>query len=142
MKKIAALVTTLILGASTAALAAPNGPNVRDHRAPYSQFRPQLPSWTLLSQNASLARGRDKIDVSSSARFTKLKLEASRGSMFIDKVVITFANGERQVVNLDKTIGARTGATTIDLTGRSRQISKIVVSGKGGFRAGYSLAAV
>jgi hypothetical protein len=142
MKKITALVTTLILGVSTAAMAAPNGPSVRDHRAPYTQFRPQLPSWTLLSSNASLSRGKDKIDVSSSARFTKLKLEASRGSMFIDKVVITFANGERQVVNLDKTIGARTGAATIDLQGRSRQISKIVVSGKGGFRSGYSLAAV
>jgi hypothetical protein len=142
MKKIAALVTTLILGASTVALAAPNAPYARDHRAPYTQFRPQLPSWTMLSSNASLARGKDKIAVSSSARFTKLKLEASRGSMFIDKVVITFANGERQVVNLDKTIGARTGATTIDLQGRARQISKIVVSGKGGFRAGYSLAAV
>lgn len=54
---------------------------------------------------------------------------------------ITFANGERQVVNLDKMIGARMGATMIDLQGRSRQISKIVVSGKGGFRSGYSLAA-
>ena len=142
MKKIAALVTTLILGASTVALAAPNDSYARDRRAPYTQFRPQMPSWTLLSSNSSLARGKDRIEVSSTARFSKLKLEASRGSMFIDKVVITFANGQRQVVNLDKTIGARTGATTIDLEGRSRQISKIVVSGKGGFRAGYSLAAV
>jgi hypothetical protein len=144
MKKITALVTTLILGVSTAAMAAPNGPSVRDHRAPYTQFRPQLPSWTMLTSNASLARGKDKIAVSSSARFTKLKLEVSgRGSLFIDKVVITFANGERQTVNLDKTIGARTGAEMIDLQGRSRQISKIVVSGKGGgFRSGYSLSAV
>lgn len=142
MKKIAALVTTLLLGASTAALAAPNEPYVRDHRAPYTQFRPQIPSWTLLSSNASLARGRDRIAVNSSARFSKLKLEAARGSVFIDKIVITFANGERQVVNLDKRIGARTGAMTIDLDGRSRQIAKIVVSGQGSFRAGYNLAAV
>ncbi len=142
MQKIAALVTTLILGASTAALAAPNEPYVRDHRAPYTQFRPQVPSWTMLASNATLTRGKDRIAVSSSARFTKLKLEASRGSMFIDKVVITFANGERQTVNLDQTIGARRGAATIDLTGRSRQISKIVVSGRGGFRSGYSIAAV
>lgn len=142
MSKIAALVTTLVLGASSVALAAPEAPYVRDHRAPYTQFRPQLPSWTLLSTNASLARGRDRISVSTPARFSKLKLEASRGSMFIDKIVITFANGERQVVNLDRRISARTGATTIDLDGRARQISKIVVSGTGNFRAGYTLAAV
>lgn len=147
MSKIAALVTTLVLGASSAALAAPDAPDapdapyVRDHRAPYTQLRPRMPTWTLLSSNASLARGRDRISVSTPARFSKLKLEASRGSMFIDRIVITFANGERQVVNLDRRISARTGATTIDLEGRSRQISKIVVSGTGHFRAGYTLAA-
>lgn len=141
MKKIAALVTTLILGASTAALAAPNAPYERDHRAPYTQFRPRLPSWTTLASNESLSRGRDRVAVANMSRFTKLKIEASRGSMFIDKVVITFANGERQVVNLDKTLGRYTGGATIDLQGRARQITSISVSGKGGFRSGYSLSA-
>ena len=141
MKKIAALVTTLILGASTAALASPDEPYVRDHRAPYTQFRPQLPSWTLLTSNASLVRGKDRVHVETPMRFSKLKLEASRGAMFIDKVVITFANGERQVVNLDRMIGTRSGGALIDLSGRSRQIAKIVVSGRGGFRSGYSISA-
>lgn len=141
MKKIAALVTTLILGASTAALADRGEPYERDHRVPYTQFRPEVPSWTLLSNNASLARGRDRIVVDSPVRFQKLRLEATRGTMFIDKIVITFANGERQVVNLDRRISPRAGATMIDLEGRSRQIAKIVVSGRGSYRAGYNLAA-
>jgi len=167
--KITALVTTLFLGASSAAMAAPDAPYARDHRAPIEQpdvrdhrapieqpdvrdhrepierpsrpYRPTMPSWTALSTNSSLLRGRDRIEVNTRARFSKLKLEASRGSMFIDKVVITFANGERQVVELAKMIGQRSGAMLIDLDGRSRQITKIVVSGKGGFRSNYSLLA-
>jgi hypothetical protein len=144
MKKITALVTTLVLGLSSAAMAAPSyEPSVRDHRGPWSpSFRPQVPSWTTLESNGSLTRGKDRIEVSSRARFTKLKLEAARGSMFIDKVVITFANGQRQVVELSKTIGQRSGAATIDLQGQSRQITKIVVSGKGSYRTSYSLLAV
>ncbi|CAN5904625.1 hypothetical protein BH11MYX3_BH11MYX3_16730 [soil metagenome] len=145
MKQITALVTTLVLGLSSAAMAAPSygGSSVRDHRGPSSRpFRPQLPSWTTLESNGSLARGKDRIEVSSRARFTRLKLEAARGSMFIDKVVITFANGQRQVVDLAKTIGQRSGAAMIDLQGQSRQITKITVSGKGSSRTSYSLLAV
>lgn len=88
-------------------------------------------------------RGRDVIDVSSAARFGKLKLEATgRGSIYIDKLVITFGNGQRQVVNVGKRISAREGAALIDLDGRSRNIDKVLVVGKGGFRASYSLAAL
>ena len=152
MKKIAALVTTLILGASSVALAAPGwgqSPSygAANDRAPYAArfrptFRPTFQTWTTLEANGSLARGRDFIDVSSNARFSKLKLEATgRGSVHIEKLVIVFGNGQRQVVNVDKRLNGRSGATLIDVEGRSRNIDKILVMGRGGFRASYSLSA-
>ena len=178
MKKITALVTTLFLGLSGAAMAdtgrqfhgpaeqAPiaqptydngrdhhepiaqpaygdNGPMVRDHGDGDRQaFRPVAKSWVALASNSSLMRGKDIINVSTLARFSTLKLEASRGSLQIDKVVITFANGQKQIVQLDKTLGRRDGSATIDLQGRSRQITKVVVSGRGNFRSSFSLLAV
>ena len=146
MKKIAALVTTLILGASSAALAAPSyGPSYgpANARAPMAaRFRPQVQAWTTLESKGSLTRGRDLINVSSNARFSKLKLEASgRGTVHIEQLVIVFGNGQRQVVKLDKRLTNRTGATLIDVDGRSRNIDKIMVTGKGGFRATYTLSA-
>ena len=146
MKKISAIVTALVLGASSVAMAAPGfGP--ANTRAPmgqaYRPFRPVPQSWVTLESNGSLARGRDHINVNTGARFSKLKLEsASRGSLFIDKVIISFANGQKQVVELDKRLGNRTGAALIDVDGRSRQITRIVVMGKGGYRGTYTLSAL
>lgn len=164
MKKIAALVTTLILGASSAALAAPGwadnsqGPandrfgdrmgdrgNDRGNDRAFARpaFRPTIPTWTMLESSGSLARGRDFINVSTSARFSKLKLEATgRGSLYIEKLVIVFGNGQKQTVAVNKKLSARSGATMIDVDGRSRQIDKVMVLGRGGYRASYSLAAL
>ena len=160
MKKIAALVTTLILGASSAALAAPgwadnsygpandrmpdrSGERMPDRAQFGRPFRPTIPQWTTLESSGSLARGRDFINVSTSARFSKLKLEATgRGSIYIDKLVIVFGNGQKQVVNVDKRLNGRSGATVIDVDGRARNIDKVMVLGRGGYRATYSLTAL
>ena len=120
-----------------------NAPMVRDHRDQDArEYRPVAKSWVALASNSSLMRGKDVINVNTLARFSTLKLEASRGSLQIDKVVITFANGQKQIVQLDKTLGGRGGAATIDLQGKSRQITKVVVSGRGNFRSSFSLLAV
>jgi hypothetical protein len=145
MKKIAALVTTLILGASSAALAAPgfahNSFGPANRVAAARPFRPAQ-VWKTLEASGSLTRGRDAIDVSATARFSKLKLEAARGSLYINKIVITFGNGQKQTVKVGKTLTARSGATLIDVDGRTRNIDKVMVMGRGGYRATYSLAAL
>lgn len=145
MKKIAALVTTFVLGISGAAMAAPgyDGFHGPANRPPVAQpYRPIAPRWVTLASGDSLLRGRDMIAVNSLARFSTLKLQASSGSTFIDKVVITFANGQKQTVSLSKTLSARSGGTTIDLSGNTRQITRIQVVGKGGLRSSYSVLAV
>ena len=156
MKKLAILFTTLVLGASSVAFAdhtiAPNAyepsklrdrdfddDGIRDHRGGWNRPRPQR--WTTLAENAVMQRGRTVIDVSSQRRFTKISLDANR-PMFVDKVLILFANGERQVVEMNKRLGAYGAPVVIDLAGNSRMIDKVMVLGKGRIRASFTLKAI
>lgn len=153
--KISAIVTALVLGASSLAAAAPSithqqtvqrtyRDNVADRRFAPPMVRPAPVRWQLLDSAKPSRLGRTVVDVNSKARFSKLKLEATRGTASIDKVMITFANGRTQIVNLDKRLSGY-GASSfaiIELDGLvGRQISKIVVLSKTNARASYSILA-
>lgn len=149
--KISALVTSLVLGISSVAAAAPGAPAVHQHPVAAARFAPPmvrpLPSpthWMLLDTAKPSRFGRTVVDVNTKARFSKLKLEAVRGVASIDKVVITYANGRTQTVELDQRLGGY-GAKSfsiIELDGRNaRQITKIVILSKFGSRASYSISA-
>jgi hypothetical protein len=148
-RALAITLTTLVLGASSVALAdhtqAP--PVIRDHRGPdldpspgdyRMRFRPNPRSWTELSGYAMSRFGRTVIDVKNPQHFRTLKLEAVRGATYVDRVLITFGNGQTQVVELEKMLSSRS-PMLIDLDGRARNIDKIVVLGRTsrGNRYGY-----
>src|SRR3954466_10808229 len=105
-----AIVTTLVLGSSSIALAAPN---VRDHRTDaqpsfqpsyQTQYRPApRPRAIVLAQSTRL-QGRDVIRVNDSRAFTKLELRSQSGRTQLDKVLITFGNGQSQVIDCNKTL--------------------------------------
>lgn len=153
--KLSVLVTSIVLGISSVAAAAP-GALDRDARVnaepvvaarfapPMVRPLPHPVKWMLLDTAKPSRFGRTVIDVDTKARFTKLKLEAQRGVASIEKLVITYANGRTQVVDLDTRLGGY-GAQSfkiIELDGRNaRQISKIVIHSKRGTRASYSISA-
>ena len=153
--KIKALVTALVLGSSSVALAdhtvaqAPQ-PMVRDHRAPIAQpLKPVAPvqqqpaygyGWQrfarpqLLVDNAHLA-GRTLVSMPASYRaFTKLELRSNNGRTSIDRVVITFGNGQRQVIALGATVTGK-NSVKIDLPGGSRNIKSVMLLGNSHRRA-------
>lgn len=147
--KISALVTSLVLGISSVAAAAPSAPAVQ-HSQVAARFAPPMvrplphaTKWMLLDTAKPSWFGRTTVNVNTKLRFTKLKLEALRGVASIDKVMITYANGRTQTVEVDKRLGGY-GAQSfalIELDGRNaRQIKKIVILAKGG-RASYSISA-
>lgn len=159
--KIKALVTTFVLGTSSLAVAAPT---VRDHRAPQVLPKPvpakPLPAppqarpapapgfgfgWqarpVLLANNKHIS-GRTVIQVPTSARmFTKLELRANSGQTNIQRVLIVFGNGQRQVVQLRKTVNNRT-PLTIDLAGNARHIKSVTLIGNSPRRASIDVLAV
>ena len=151
--KIKALITTLVLGSSSVALAAPS---VRDHRPPagavvaqahvqpaYGWNRPApRPMYPVTLASAQKLSGREVIRVAPSQRaFTKLELRANAGRTKLDKVMITFANGRTQLVDCNKLL---TGGErfSIDLKGNARNIKSIVLVGSSGRRASLDILAV
>ncbi|NVB77023.1 MAG: hypothetical protein HOV81_01390 [Kofleriaceae bacterium] len=145
--KIKALITTLVLGTSSVALAAPA---VRDHRAPApvvvaqgNWHRPApRPMYPVTLASSQKINGRELIRVAASQRaFTKLELRSKAGRTKLDKVMITFANGGTQLIDCNKLL---TGSETfsIDLKGNSRNIKSITLVGSSGRRASLDVVAV
>jgi hypothetical protein len=98
---------------------------------------PVYPTVTLAS-DMQLQNGRTMIAVGSQmGRFGTLKLEANGGRTYVQKVVVKFADGERQVMNnLDRTL-VGDDCLTLDLNGNHRAITSIAVFGQemtNGFR--------
>jgi hypothetical protein len=113
----------------------PAGGIDRDRRMP-----PAMLQWKTLEASKKISN-KQTINIGGREAFSRLKLEAARGSTFIDKVVIVFGNGMRQVVDLDKTLANREAPLFIDLDGKNRRVTKVVVYGKSGRRAAINLLA-
>ena len=174
--KIKALVTCLVLGSSSLALAAPSyttpyaAPTVRDHRqlppapvgaptpapivqAPVAQYHGQFGfGWqkplarpVLLADNTRV-NGWSNINVAQGTRaFTKLELKANRGKTDLERVLITFGNGQRQVVSLRGKLDGKINpgkSLTIDLDGNGRFIKSVMLIGSSGRRASIDVVAV
>ena len=98
---------------------------------------PVYPTVTLAS-DLQIQNGRSVISVGRElGRFGTLKLEANGGRTYVQKVVVKFANGERQVMShLDRTLVGNE-CLTLDLDGDHRAIASIAVYGQemnNGFR--------
>jgi hypothetical protein len=151
--KISALVTSLVLGISSVAGAAPGAPAAHHNAVVAARYappmvrplpvRPAPVRWMQLDTASSSRFGRTVIDVNTKLRFSKLKLEALRGVSSIDKVLVTYGNGRTQTIELDKRLGGfgAQSFAVIDLNGNARQITKIVILSKSRTRASYSISA-
>jgi len=85
--------------------------------------------------------GREIIKVSPSLRaFTKLELRAKAGRTNVDKVVITFGNGQTQTIDCNRTLQANE-SFMVGLQGNQRNIKRIVLVGKSGRRASLDVLA-
>lgn len=138
-----AIIATLVLGASGAAVADP-GPTVTfrgearwgtqpDTVQTYDrERRPRWRNntWVALTSPVQLDRGRTVIDVDQRRSFQQLRLQqTSYGMSFIDRVVVRFDNGERQVISVNQRLSSRNPMVNIDLDGRMRRVDKIIVMG-------------
>ena len=164
MSKLTALITTLVLGSSTVALAQPttittyrsdrswidrdaNRDGFRDREVGRYRFddrydrsrrefarddfgpRRYRSAWVALSSPLQLTGGRDVIDVRDRGTFTQLRIQTSNGASLLDRVLIRFADGSRQVVNLDQSLSPRNPRMEILLDGNNRRIDSIQLLG-------------
>ena len=167
MSKLTALITTLVLGSSTVAMAQPtisyradrsdrswfdrdDDREVRRHRFDdrYDRNRREIrddfgprryrSAWVALSTAMQLDgewgrfddRDRDTIQVRDRGTFTQLRLQTTAGASMIDRVIIHFADGSRQVANLGRVLNPRSPMVEIALDGNNRRVEAITVTGQ------------
>lgn len=174
MLKLKALITTLVLGAASAATAQPSvtfhgeanaqwgtprrpvvvnpadrfdrsdrgygfqdtwrdrrdsrNDNFRDNG--FNRPRMYRPSWVALNEPMQLDRGREVIDVRMRGTFTQLRLQTTAGASYVDKVVILFRDGSRQIAQLDRQLDPRSPMVQVLLDGNNREIDRIIVVGE------------
>lgn len=92
------------------------------------------PTWIALSASSPLTRAEDCIEVHDRGTFTQLRVQAGGGRARVDRVVVKFADGSRQVEDLDRVLGGRSDFVDIPLDGNNRRIDRIVVTGTTGRR--------
>lgn len=161
--KLMALLTTLLLGSSSVAMARPayhptpapapsKAPVVRDHRAPIYHpapiYRPAprpapRPAWVMLGQVDRATSGATSFQVGRSHKsFTTVKLQRTAGKSLVRRVQIQFANGRTQTVDLNQYLTASNPSITIDLAGHTRSIAKVTVIGRNARHAAYRVLAI
>lgn len=158
---IKALVTMLVLGSSSVAMARPvtasgyaGAPIVRDHRdhrapAPAPAYEgtshspPFVPLWVTLGTQSRIADGEMAFRVGPRlGRFSVLKLQSSSGKSLIKRVEIRFTDGRTQVVALDRYLSSSNRTIMIDLAGEwSRSIRNITVVGRNARSSAFTVLA-
>ena len=156
---IKALITLLVLGSSSVALARPvaysgqeGAPSVRDHRAPApapaydGSFRsppPFVPPWVTLGTERRMVNGEMAFRVHPSfGRFSTLRLQTTAGKSLIYQVKIQFPNGAVQTVALNQYLDAANPTITVDLDGSwARSIKKVTVVGRNARGSSFNVQA-
>lgn len=137
MKMLKALVATAILGSSTLAAAQPV---LRDHRefddrsgydAQYNndgrydvdrgeaqRFRERHRGPVMLARNLELDR-RQPAFIRLDGRMSQLRLDADDGRVFIDSIVMTYADGQTQTISVRQRLNDRSQPLTINVDSRA-----------------------
>jgi len=149
MSKIHALITTLVLGSSSVALADTSvsfnasaraswglpTTTVRDHRTTTSvQPAPAIVRGTWISLAQPLS-GNAELRLHARAPLDQIRIQSESGSSYISSVIIRFEDGSRQHVRLDRWIDARNPILQFNLE-RSGRVDQIRIKSSGRFQMG------
>jgi len=149
MSKFHALITTLVLGSSSVALADTSfsfnasaqtswgtpGATIRDHRTTTSyQPAPSMVRGTWISLAQPLS-GNAHLRLQSQAQINQLRIQSTSGSSYISTVTVRFADGSRQHVTLNRWIDARDPMLQFNLE-RSGRVEQITIKSSGRYRNG------
>jgi len=161
MSKFNALITMLVLGSSSVALADTSfsfsgsaqaswgTPTVRDHRTsptPVYQptYQPAYHSGATLTRGSwmSLAApmsGNANLRLTSQAVLNQIRIQSAQGASYISTVNVRFADGSRQTLNLNKWVDSRNPMLQFSLN-RTGRVDRIQINGSAqGRRASYQV---
>lgn len=134
-------ITSILLGLSILGSAPLAGAD--DHaRADDDRSHDRASSWQALSPQQRLERGGDVFDVRTHRRFRQVRLQNQTGRTYVRSIEVVFANGQRQRIDVDRTLEGNHAMVDIDLPGDSRRIDQIIVEGRSRRTGTYQLYAM
>jgi hypothetical protein len=110
----------------------------RDDRRPASWGHPPI-FQTLVASTQISRNGKDVIRFRATKPLSTIKLQATSGKTQVSQVAIKFANGQTQLVYPNKTLQGMESCIDIDLNGNVRNVTSIVVYGRGNFRSSFQV---
>lgn len=141
MSKIKALITMLVLGTSSVAVA---DSSISFHAhglwglsAPAPEHQPNRlrGTWVSLTEPMKLARGRGVVDINARVPFNQIRLQSSSGQAFISTITVQYVTGATQLVTVNQWIDARSPMAQFNLD-RTAQVDSIRINGSRGLRSG------
>lgn len=158
MSKIKTLIAALILSTSSAAMAAPmtvsvsgsasaqftigSRPQVVDHRVntmpAYQGYQGYniAASWSALSSSMIANNGRTQVRLQNPGTYSWIKLQATAGVSYIDQITLRFADGSRQVLDVNKNLDTR---LPLQLAIQNRILSSVTIQSSGRASASFQL---
>jgi hypothetical protein len=153
MSKINTLITTILLGASSTAIASSydgygdydaygdyDDDRDRGRRSYFDEWdrdrwygddpgpRRYRRAWVPLGY-ADLADRRERIYVDDRGTFTQLRVQTTGGRAFLDRVIVRFRDGSRQVESVRQILDPSNRWIQFELDGNNRRIDAIVLVG-------------
>jgi len=116
MKSLKILITTLILGSSTLALAQPNDFRYEGRRFD-EHFRSRRIAPVTLANNMEVSLRRPAFIQLSGMR--RLRFDADEGHAYIHSVILTFSNGAQQTIDVRQRVTSRSMPLTVDIDTRA-----------------------
>ena len=107
-----------------------DGQWMRDHR--------KLPVWSVLSSSDRLSNGRAVVGLGSWKKYDELQLQATKGTLDITRVKITFANGQSEILAANAALTPGQPGLIINLDG-SKRIRSVSVFGSSTRRAQFEI---
>jgi hypothetical protein len=94
--------------------------------------------WSVLSSADKLSNGRATISLGSWKKYSELQLQATKGTLAISRVKVTFSNGQSEILNANASLNPGQPGLIINLDG-SRQVRSIAVFGNSARRAQFEI---
>lgn len=92
----------------------------------YNYSRPQMARWVFLGQSqVDGMRDHDRISVGGRGRYQRVQIRVDRAPIEFHRVIVHYANGRSEAVNIRQRIPAGGQTRAIDLRGNDRDIQSV-----------------
>ena len=138
--RISSVFAIVLVAATGAASAEPERIGYGDSKPPKHDAARHDGDWTQLATPTPAKHGTEFVEVGKElGKFGKLRIDADKGTVIVRRVKIYFDDGKLQVVNVDRSLGAKHKSAEIEVRGPAAAIDRVVITTEAQTNGEYSL---